>query len=670
MQTKFRISLLLITVLAFVVLFASTESALATQAPVDPEPVDLPPDVRAWKPTADRLQPLAPGALAEAEAAGLAAAQQLDCVLDSKLFLTLDSANGFYFFTNFLLLAQGDDAQIWVQENMSWPEGDPRETPVVTCEQAEYMLGEFENNIYPTEVDFFGPPDFHDGSNATLPDLAGLPPDYYEDEAGRQVVLVANVRDENYYDPTFPLYIAGFYSDALESWFDRNTMTIDGFDWENRIGPVAERPFLYEGIFAHEYQHLLHSDYDGDEVNWINEGLSDLAEFLVGYGHPDSHVAATADLPENSLVVWEDQGPLEILSDYGHAYFFMLYLLEQYGQGAIQTLFHNSSNDITGVQETLDAVGSDRDFAAVYRDYAVALLIDSSRGGRQYQFQNIDFNLNVGTPSNPNPEAFSMPGAPPWGTDYVWLENRGRQLVFDGADFTSFPTAWTSDGEVLWGGTGDLVDHWAIFETTGGGTLSFDTMYEIEEGWDFGFVQVSTDGGQTWTSLANEYTTSEHNPAAHPKIVENVPGLTGSSGGWINMSFDLSAYAGQDILVAFRYVTDWATTLDGWYVDNIYVDDTLISDGSSTEPFSDITEIIPVENDFIVSLVARNRLGTRVFYRVVHLDLDDMTEQGTFDLSQLMDGSTRVMMLVTFAAPEGHTEYAEYGYGFARINSD
>ena len=90
-------------------------------------------------------------------------------------------------------------------------------------------------------------------------------------------------------------------------------MTIDAFDWLHRTGanppnePVPgnnctsapARPFLYEGVFAHEYQHLLERYEDPDEVNWINEGLSDWAQTLTGYVDPakpiteigfDSHI--------------------------------------------------------------------------------------------------------------------------------------------------------------------------------------------------------------------------------------------------------------------------------------------------------------------------------------------------------------------------------------------
>jgi hypothetical protein len=648
--------------------------AVASPAGAEPPPPDYRPapvgeDIREMEATAENLAEIPEDfEAAEAEAAAAAASAHECEVLDTKIFLALDNYNGLYFFAAFNLLAQSDNTQIWVQADLSWPAGDPRPTPEVTCEQSNYLMGEFDDRMYPIETDFFGAPDEHDGTNAILPGLVGLPSDYYADAQGRQVVLVSNVRDENYFDSNFPLYIAGFYSDALEGYFDRNTMTIDAYDWENRTGPDSARPFLYEGVFAHEYQHLLHSDYDGDEVSWVNEGLSDFAEFLVGYGHPDSHVEATAEYPENSLVVWEDQGGLEILSDYGHAYFYMLYLYEQFGSGVLQDLFLNTANDITGVNAAL-AGDTSMSFADVYHDYAVALLIDHKKAGGKWEFDNIDFNLDIGAPDSPNPEAYDTPGAPPWGTDYIWLDSQmdGYSwqdflgFEFNGVPFTVNETAWTSDGEVLYSGAGNLIDNWAIFEATGGGILTFDTSYDIEALWDFGFVQVSTDGGHTWLSLANAYTTSDHADGAHPKVFENLPGLTGSLD-WTTMSFDLSTYAGQDILLAFRYITDWAFVEPGWYVDNVYVDDTLISDGSSTDPFMDITEVVPIENDFEVTLVGIKRVGRGNAYKIMTLDLDDISEEGLTNIRKLLKGHTDVVLMVTYEADEGVTDYADYEF--------
>ena len=163
------------------------------------------------------------------------------------------------------------------------------------------------------------------------------------------MTLVDNVRDDNYYLGVndAPTYIAGFFSSQINELLDRNVMTIDAFDWLHRtganptdeptIGPVHQsrpgRPYLYEGTFAHEYQHLLEYYQDPDEVSWVNEGLSDFAQTLTGYVDatqdrvPEGRATATSSAsrasapcrrrttrtrvdcggPENSLTLWGDQ---------------------------------------------------------------------------------------------------------------------------------------------------------------------------------------------------------------------------------------------------------------------------------------------------------------------------------------------------------------------------
>ena len=101
-------------------------------------------------------------------------------------------------------------------------------------------------------------------------------------------------------------------------------------------------------------------------------------------------------------------------------------------------------------------------------------------------------------------------------------------------------------------------------------TLTFKTFYDIEEGWDFGFVQVSTDGGATWTSLPGTTTTDEHDPDCY--FIDELPGYTGFSEAWLDETVDLSPYAGQsNVLLRFRYETDPATLGMGWFLDDIAV---------------------------------------------------------------------------------------------------
>jgi len=365
---------------------SSALPALAAPQPPGPNPISISEDVRDWEANAAHLD-LSAEALDEVSAEPTTTATPLtDCTLDSKIFLILNDFLGAYQLTFFNLVAESDQSQVWVQANLAWPAGDPRATPQIFCEQAEYMLGQFDDNIHPIEIDFFGPPDAHDGSGALLPVLVpslGLPADYYADSAGRQIVLVSNVRDDNYYDSTYPLYIAGFYSSTLEAYFDRNVMSIDAFDWANRTGPSGTRPFLYEGVFAHEYQHLIHHYSDPDEVNWVNEGLSDFTEVITGYvdlskhvdekgydshtnaflgwnaqTHPDWNPLGYESGPENGLAAWGDQGDDEILADYGFAMFFMNLVHSQgFGRDFFHAWHHTQADGIAGMNAALAAVG-------------------------------------------------------------------------------------------------------------------------------------------------------------------------------------------------------------------------------------------------------------------------------------------------------------------------
>lgn len=96
-------------------------------------------------------------------------------------------------------------------------------------------------------------------------------------------------------------------------------------------------------------------------------------------------------------------------------------------------------------------------------------------------------------------------------------------------------------------------------------TLRFWTWYDIEPDWDYGYVEVSTDGGQSWVNIAGNITTT-----SNPNGSNMGNGITGYSGGWILAEFDLSSYAAQDISMRFRYKSDAYVNEEGWYIDDIY----------------------------------------------------------------------------------------------------
>ncbi|NHJ26218.1 MAG: hypothetical protein EAX89_16685, partial [Candidatus Lokiarchaeota archaeon] len=192
-----------------------------------------------------------------------------------------DSFDGtYYHFANPI----GDDSELWL-----------RSEDLITPGQLTYLLNEFDNTMWPTVTTVYGEP---------------LP---RGDEGQKVWTLLFNIRDEAYYDPDATSYIAGYFSASESAENNKNIMHIDTYDWENRVGPDAARPYLYEGTFAHEFEHLVHFDIDPDEPSWVDEGLADLSGYLCGYGHSQSHLAYYMVYhPFTALTFWG--GGLE---DYG-----------------------------------------------------------------------------------------------------------------------------------------------------------------------------------------------------------------------------------------------------------------------------------------------------------------------------------------------------------------
>ncbi|HET9139344.1 choice-of-anchor J domain-containing protein [Actinophytocola sp.] len=572
-------------------------------------------------------------------------------------WLGLDDFNGVLYRKDYTLRAVGTNIEVWVANDTAFPAGDCRtqipNTTTVTDAQAADLANEFDNNMYPKEVATFSRPPDRDGSNALISgDFTG--------DGNKTVALVDNVRDDNFYTfPAAPTYIAGFFSAQFNELTDRNIMTVDAFDWAHRTGvnPANEptddlctsrpaRPRLYEGTFAHEWQHLLHYYTDPFEGNWINEGLSDFAQTLVGYVDgtrtvfdrgADSHLYCFQGFgtvqtpfntnprdcggPENSLNLWGEGTPNEVLADYGNAYSLMLFLFDRYGTDFMSRLHQDGERQgLASLDAALEAEGVS-DMYKVLHDYQSMVLLDKPIGDARHGLVLGVPKSRVTTPSlrstinQANPQINNNPGAGPNGADFVPLQAANgtvlkgkdlRSLSFQGAaTLPPKPLEWTivsndpdrNGNPVLWSGNDSNTDATAVARVAVPATdptLRFQAKYGAEFGFDYGYVMVSTDGGATYTFIAGDKTVDA--PLG--------PGLNGTTEGFEPHSYDLSAYAGQNILLGIRYVSDGGVNEGGLLVDDITVGGTAVSDGSTLDVFDSPTEIHPVEvNNWNVKLI-------------------------------------------------------------------
>ncbi|MEK7353050.1 MAG: hypothetical protein AABZ77_00905, partial [Chloroflexota bacterium] len=86
--------------------------------------------------------------------------------------------------------------------------------------------------------------------------------------------------------------------------------------------------------------------------------------------------------------------------------------------------------------------------------------------------------------------------------------------------------------------------------------LDFWQKYSFELNKDFGYIEVSINGGSTWNRIYF---------------------VTGGND-WVNEKVDLSGYTGQaQVMLRFRLVSDAAGTADGWYIDDVSINETTAS---------------------------------------------------------------------------------------------
>jgi immune inhibitor A len=109
--------------------------------------------------------------------------------------------------------------------------------------------------------------------------------------------------------------------------------------------------------------------------------------------------------------------------------------------------------------------------------------------------------------------------------------------------------------------------------------LTMKARFDIEEDFDFLYVQASSDGGANWTALDGTV-----GGMPFKRDSSNTPAVSGSSGGnWVDLNVPLDSQVGKNILLRFNYRTDGGLALGGFFGDDITITAdgaTVVSDGA------------------------------------------------------------------------------------------
>lgn len=582
-------------------------------------------------------------------------------------------------------------------EDAEWTNGN------ITQNDVDTIRDTFDNTIYPSEASNFGTPPVYNGDS-------------------KITIFLTDLKDG--YDGSNGWYAGYFYS--LNYTTDTNSnnrhmITIDTYPTIVN-NPYYEEKTLADGLgtVAHEYQHLLHYWSDPAETTWINEGQSDYAEFLTLGMLPQSHVADFLAYHSVNLEQW-GSFDVSIVENYGAALLYMLYLYENFGGASIMSNIHQDSTYQGRSSINQQLATYDTNFIDVFTDWTLANLLDDpnlvgDNSGAALGYINLDIpSLNTGYldvmshdwdygPFPSYDTAYGMSDGYPTPDNGYWhdtqqqldanyfIYERGMNpssLTFEfygnAFDGNTGQVVIPSRGDLEWySGSGNYFfdgDEHTLTKTIDLSSattpeMNINTWYDIEPGWDFGYVEVSTDGGSTWTTLQDQ--DGIMNTYVDPDNTDQVGypcayAFTGYSSGWIyDVTYDLSAYAGSSIMVRFSYFTDMAGAGYGWIVDNIRITDngTVLCDGSDASDdlwnangwsHTDTT----YELNWSVYLIGYPIAGMPSQNDIYKMNLETVSQDGKITipgLGSLYDHFVVVPSMTSSEGTLGHFDYLHRGY--------
>ncbi len=432
----------------------------------------------------------------------------------------------------------------WVQEGVTYDDAEMKA-----------LMEAFENNIYPTNREFFG--------GEWSPGIDG-------DE---HIYIL--------YSRGLGSSIAGYFSssDSVHPLVNEFSNAHEMFLF-NADNTFLDEEFTY-GVLAHEFQHMIHWNQDLNETSWINEGFSEVAAFLNGYdpGGFDQLYIADPDLQLND---WpNDQDATS--PHYGAGFLYLTYFLDRFGEDATKALVKDPANGFDSVDNVMREINATDPITGqlinaddFFMDWAVTnYLLDSSVGDGRYVYKNYPAANRASATETIN----SCPQAPvtrdvhQYGVDYIAIECEGDYtLSFTGSTVTGLLPADPYSGEyAFWSNKGDesdmtLTREFDFTNLSGPIELSYRIWYDIETDWDYLYLEVSEDG-EAWQILTTPSGTS-----TDPSGNSYGWGYTGVTNDWIEEKVDFSEYAGRKIFVRFEYVTDAAVNGEGLLLDDVKVD--------------------------------------------------------------------------------------------------
>lgn len=349
-------------------------------------------------------------------------------------------------------------------------------------------------------------------------------------------------------------------------------------------GPVNSDQNLT--TIAHEFQHLIQYNNNGNQERWLDEGLAQLAEHLNGF---DPRVIRSSDLRKFlretnfQLDSWPSSLDIDPSINYAVTYAFCVYLYQRFGTAFIQHLSQDHQRGLAAVEETFKDLDIGVTLDQAFTDWTVANYVNSPYvGDGRYYYQSLKLPEKASTQDVSASGSMSS-SVFEYGSTYYQIKSAGDYaLTFKGDLTTPLTKASPASGKSMWWGYNEqrgiatLEREFDLTDATDP-QLTYKAYWDIPTDQTWADVVVSTDDGKTWTML-------EATSMNQCELGINGPCYSnGSSDGWQDESIDLTDYAGQKIRLRFEYVTTGDKLGPGFFIDDIGLDAINFADDAESD---------------------------------------------------------------------------------------
>jgi immune inhibitor A len=369
---------------------------------------------------------------------------------------------------------------------------------------------------------------------------------------------------------------------------------------EREMFVMNDRQFgndFYLGVLAHEFRHLIEFNYDLSDTDWEKEGSAVLAAEL--FGLPNGGIERANMFlrePDQQLNSWTETGKGVY---YGQAYLFNQYLFDRLGAALYREFAMSPLPGFLALDDLANRHSLNQSGQTLWLDWLAALVLhDNEQAAEKYQINAAGLETATLTPVD------TLPGeVHQFAADYYELPTGTINLAFSGANIVSLLVGQEPTDEIFWYAqranySNPRLTRSIDLRNVEDATLVYDVYADIEQAYDFAYVSVSLDGGNTWFPLEapNMQGLAPDDDPSGSALADRF--YTGRGQTWLSETVDLTPYTGQEILLRFEMVTDPILTYSGMAVDNIsvpeigYFDDGE-KEGWTAEGFSLMTSSLP-----------------------------------------------------------------------------